>query len=98
MSFDKVDGWNDMFVYLSGFEQNLLFLKRVRGGIQPAENNVLGALLLDKEQAALLLQVIEQYNQAFKFDEIHPQAILSNTHEALSALYALIDNVKLEFV
>ena len=98
MGFDKVEGWDDMFVFPSGFEQNLLFLKRVRGGVQPAENRALAALLIDAEQASLLLQVIEQYNQLYKFDDIRPQTILGNTHEALSALYSLIDNVKFEFV
>ena len=67
MGFDKVEGWNDMFVFPSGFEQNLLFLKHVRGGVQPAENRALAALLIDAEQASLLLQVIEQYNQLYKF-------------------------------
>ena len=96
MSFQQVVELPDTY-FLQGveFEGHGLFFKRMRGMPEP-ENKALGALLLDADQTLFLLEVIDRFEEAYKFDNRESQTMLNHAHEALKGLNHLLVSLVLE--
>ena len=100
MSFEKVSCGDlpvrDIYSLPDFFEDNALFLKRVLGNPQP-ENKALGALVLDTEQADMLLNVFDvlgRLDQEVFSDEGRRLGL--NIAKAIEELSLVLRTVKME--
>ena len=80
------------------FDENALFLKRVLGNPQP-DNKALGALVLDSEQADMLLNIFDVLKRIDKnvFNE-EGNRIALNISKAIDELSLVLRTVKMERV
>uniref|UniRef100_A0AAU8B403 Uncharacterized protein n=1 Tax=Dulem virus 54 TaxID=3145765 RepID=A0AAU8B403_9VIRU len=94
-NFSEVgNGWTGCYLSKDLYEENALILKRVVGNPEP-DNKFLGALVLDVDQAALLLQVIEEHEKAYKMER-RAVNMLNHAHDSISMIYKFLENVVIE--
>ena len=74
------------------YDGNFLIAKRVLGNPQP-ENKMLGALIVDGQQADVLAKALATVKQEFELDRAE-SLIVANMIEAVEQLFAVISQAK----
>lgn len=94
--FEKVQAGvlSDIRILKEGqYDGNSLFAKRILGNPQP-ENGVLGALVMDSQQAGFLAGVLDSFREQLCFEDGKDELAFANMHDAVRQLYTLLYEIK----